>query len=121
MGRRTSNRKVPGPEVGGVDGDLLAKTYIEAQDRQIAEISGKPRTPIKSLTRVRRRCLPERLGPPSGGQRFLDSPVQFGNSPSTGGHPVDTRESRRGSLCYPISDERPGRARVQRVERYRRG
>jgi len=54
-GTRTSNRKVPGSELGEVDGDLRAKTYIEAQDRQIAEISGKPRTPIKSLTRVRRR------------------------------------------------------------------
>jgi hypothetical protein len=54
-GSRTSNRKVPGSELGEVDGDLLAKTYIEAQDRKIAEISGKPRTSIKSLTRVRRR------------------------------------------------------------------
>jgi hypothetical protein len=35
-------------------GDLLAKAYIEAQNRQIAEISGKPRTAIRSLTRVRR-------------------------------------------------------------------
>jgi len=43
-GSRTSNRRVPGSELGEVDGDLLAKTYIEAQDRQIAEISGKPRT-----------------------------------------------------------------------------
>ena len=54
-GSRTSNRKAPGSELGGVDGDLHAKTYIEARDRQIAEISGKPRTPIKSLTRVHRR------------------------------------------------------------------
>ena len=54
-GTRTSNRKVPGSELGEVDGDLDAKTYIEAQDRKIAEISGKPRTSIKSLTRVRRR------------------------------------------------------------------
>jgi hypothetical protein len=54
-GTRTSNRKVPGSELGEVDGDLLAKTYIEAQDRQIAEISRKPRSPIKSLTRGRRR------------------------------------------------------------------
>ena len=52
-GTRTSNRKVPGSELDRVDGDLLAKTYIEAQDRQIAEISGKPRSPIKSLTRAR--------------------------------------------------------------------
>ena len=54
-GSRTSNRKVPALELGRVDGDLLAKTYIEALDRQIAEIFGKPRTAIKSLTRVRRR------------------------------------------------------------------
>jgi hypothetical protein len=54
-GSRTSNRKVPGSELGGLDGDLPAKPYIEALDRQIAEISGKPRTPIKSLSRVRRR------------------------------------------------------------------
>ena len=54
-GTRTSNGKVPGSELGEIDGDLHAKTYIEAQDRQIAEISGKPRSPIKSLTRVRRR------------------------------------------------------------------
>ena len=54
-GTRTSNRKVPGSELGGIDGDLPAKTYIEIQDRQIAEISRKPRSPIKSLTRARRR------------------------------------------------------------------
>ena len=53
-GSRTSNRKVPGSELGGVDGDLPAKTYLKAVDRQIAEVSGKPRSPIKSLTRVRR-------------------------------------------------------------------
>ena len=54
-GSRTSNRKVPGSELVDVEVDLLAKTYIEVQDRQIAELSGKPRPPIKSLTRVRRR------------------------------------------------------------------
>ena len=54
-GTRTSNRKIPGAELVDIDADLLAKTFIEAQDRQIAEISGKPRAPIKSLTRVRRR------------------------------------------------------------------
>jgi hypothetical protein len=46
---------VPGSEFGEVDGICTPKTYIEAQDRQIAEISGKPRTPIKSLTRAHRR------------------------------------------------------------------
>ena len=54
-GTRTSNRKVPASELDAVDGDLRARTYIEAQDRKIAEISGKPRTSMKSLTRVRRR------------------------------------------------------------------
>ena len=54
-GTRTSNRKVPGSELVDVEVDLLVKTYIEVQDRQIAEISGKPRAPVKSLTRVRRR------------------------------------------------------------------
>ena len=51
-GTRTSNRKVPGVDI---DADLLAETYIEAQDRQIAEICGKPRARVKDLTRVRRR------------------------------------------------------------------
>ena len=54
-GTRTSNRKIPGSELVDIDADLLAKTFIEAQDREIAEFSGKPRAPIKSLTRVGRR------------------------------------------------------------------
>jgi len=41
-GSRTSNRKVPGSELGVIDGDLFAKTYIEALDRQIA---GSPENP----------------------------------------------------------------------------
>ena len=54
-GTQTSNRKVPGSELDDLDGDLLAKPYIEAQDRKIAEMSGKPRSPIKSVIRSRRR------------------------------------------------------------------
>jgi hypothetical protein len=54
-GTQTSNRKVPGAELDDIDGDLLAKPYIEAQDRKIAEMSGRPRTTIKSVTRSRRR------------------------------------------------------------------
>ena len=54
-GSQTSNRKVPGAELDDIDGDLLAKPYIEAQDRKIAEMSGRPRTAIKSVTRSRRR------------------------------------------------------------------
>jgi hypothetical protein len=50
-GGRTSNRKVPGTEIGGLDGDVPARAYIEAQDRQIAERSGIPPRPIKRLVR----------------------------------------------------------------------
>jgi hypothetical protein len=54
-GTQTSNRKVPGLELDGIDGDQAAMPYIEAQDRKIAEMSGKPRGPIKSVTRANRR------------------------------------------------------------------
>ena len=54
-GTQSSNRKVPCSELDELDGDLLAKPYIEAQDRKIAEMSGRPRTSIKSVTRSRRR------------------------------------------------------------------
>ncbi len=50
-GSRTSNRKVPSTEVGGLDGDDPARTFIEAQDRTIAERSGNPRGPIKTISR----------------------------------------------------------------------
>jgi hypothetical protein len=54
-GTQASNRKVPASELQGIDGDVLAKPYIVEQDRKIAEISGKPRGPIKSVTRTSRR------------------------------------------------------------------
>lgn len=50
-GTRTSNRKVPSSEVGGLDGDVPAKAFIEAQDRKIAEMSNNPRGPIKTMRR----------------------------------------------------------------------
>lgn len=50
-GVRSSNRKVPGSALGGIDGDAAAKAYIEAEDRKIAEASGKPRAAIKSASR----------------------------------------------------------------------
>ena len=50
-GSRTSNRKVPSAELGGLDGDDPARTFIEAQDRTIAERSGNPRGPIKTIAR----------------------------------------------------------------------
>ncbi|MFN4090619.1 MAG: hypothetical protein ACK4QW_16460 [Alphaproteobacteria bacterium] len=50
-GTRTSNRRVPSSEVGGLDGDGPARAYIEAQDRKIAEMSNNPRGPIKTMIR----------------------------------------------------------------------
>lgn len=50
-GARTSNRRVPSGLVGGLDGDEPARGFIEEQDRKIAEMSGNPRGPIKSISR----------------------------------------------------------------------
>ena len=50
-GTRSSNRKVPSAELGGLDGDEPARAFIEAQDRKIAEMSGKSRPPIQSISR----------------------------------------------------------------------
>jgi hypothetical protein len=54
-GTQTSNRKVPGSELDELDGDLRVKAFIEAQDQKITEMSGRPRTAIKSVTRSRHR------------------------------------------------------------------
>lgn len=53
-GTQTSNRKVPSDTVDGLDGDAPARAFIEAQDREIAILSGRPRGPIKSLARSSR-------------------------------------------------------------------
>jgi hypothetical protein len=50
-GARTSNRKVPSVDLNGLDGDEPARVFIELQDRKIAEKSGNPRGPIKTITR----------------------------------------------------------------------
>lgn len=50
-GTRSSNRRVPFTELGGLDGDTPAKAIIEAQDRDIALASGRPRADIRSLSR----------------------------------------------------------------------
>ncbi|MGO4704827.1 hypothetical protein AB4072_03480 [Microvirga sp. 2MCAF38] len=52
-GARSSNRRVPTSAVGGLDGDEPARRIIEDQDNAIAEKSGQPRIPIKTLTRSR--------------------------------------------------------------------
>jgi hypothetical protein len=54
-GTQTSNRKVPAADLGGLDGDAPARTFIEMQDRKIGEVSGMPRGRIKSIVRSKRR------------------------------------------------------------------
>ena len=51
-GSQTSNRKVPGDILGGLEGDEPARAVIEAQDREISERSGRPRGPIKTISRA---------------------------------------------------------------------
>lgn len=50
-GSLSSNRKVPTADVIGLDGDAPAKSIIEAQDRKIGELSGRPRGVIKTIKR----------------------------------------------------------------------
>jgi len=50
-GSLSSNRKVARADISGPDGDDPAKAIIEAQDRTIAEASGRPRGPIKTIKR----------------------------------------------------------------------
>jgi hypothetical protein len=54
-GSLSSNRKVPTSLLDGLADTGNAKAAIEAQDRDIAEKSGRPRGRIKSLERVKRR------------------------------------------------------------------
>ncbi len=50
-GTQRSNRKVPRALIGGVDGDKPAHGFLIEQDRDIAEKSGRPASPIRSITR----------------------------------------------------------------------
>ena len=50
-GVRTSNRKVPGAILGGLDGDDPARGFIEEQDRKIADLSGNPQRTIERMVR----------------------------------------------------------------------
>ena len=50
-GVRTSNRKVPGGILGGLDGDEPARGFIEEQDRKIAGLSGNPQRSIERMVR----------------------------------------------------------------------
>ena len=50
-GTQRSNRKVPRALTGGIDGDKPAHDFLIEQDRDIAEKSGRPPIPIKSISR----------------------------------------------------------------------
>jgi hypothetical protein len=50
-GTQRSNRRVPRAALGGLEGDEPARRIIEEQDAEIAEKSGVPRSPIKSIRR----------------------------------------------------------------------
>jgi hypothetical protein len=52
-GSRSSHRKVLNSVLEGQDGEAAAKAFIEAQDREIGQASGRPRGVIKSLARSR--------------------------------------------------------------------
>jgi hypothetical protein len=52
-GTQSSNRRVPAAELGGLDGDLPARAFVEKQDREISERSGSFRSRIKSISRSR--------------------------------------------------------------------
>ncbi|HET6240260.1 MAG TPA: hypothetical protein VFE41_35635 [Acetobacteraceae bacterium] len=53
-GSRSSNRKVLSSALEGFEGEAVAATaVIEAQDREIASASGRPRSDIKSIQRKR--------------------------------------------------------------------
>jgi hypothetical protein len=50
-GTRSSHRKVPASLLDGLDGDAPARAMVEAQDREIAASSGRPRSDVKSIIR----------------------------------------------------------------------
>ncbi|MCK6454242.1 MAG: hypothetical protein L6R19_25830 [Alphaproteobacteria bacterium] len=51
-GTRSSNRKVPLTEIDKLKEDASAREILEAQDRRIAALSGRPPRAIKSVDRV---------------------------------------------------------------------
>lgn len=52
-GSQTSRRKVPGASMPDPKDEAAIKAIIEAQDREIALASGRPRGVIKSVARSR--------------------------------------------------------------------
>lgn len=54
-GSQSSNRRVPGDLVDGLEGDAPAEAYIYELERELAERSGQARPKIKSIERVKKR------------------------------------------------------------------
>ena len=52
-GSQTSNRRVPGTLIGQLDADEQIQAFIEKQDREIGERSGRPRGAISTIEKVR--------------------------------------------------------------------
>ena len=52
-GSQTSNRRVPGHLLSMLDSEEQIQTFIETQDREIGERSGKPRGAVSSIEKVR--------------------------------------------------------------------
>jgi hypothetical protein len=50
-GAQSSNRRVPSDIEGGIDDLAAVKAFLAAQDRKLAELSGRPRGVIKSVRR----------------------------------------------------------------------
>jgi hypothetical protein len=50
-GTQTSRRKVLASVAASLDGEDAVRAAIEEQDREIAERSGRPRGPIKSIAK----------------------------------------------------------------------
>jgi hypothetical protein len=52
-GSQLSNRRVPANLFSELDRDARIREFIEKQDQELAERSGRPRGPIKSIVRSR--------------------------------------------------------------------
>jgi len=62
-GTRSSNRKVPGATLDGLEGDAPAQAIIESQDLEIAGRSGRARVSIKSIARTATKPVEKRPSP----------------------------------------------------------
>ena len=50
-GSQLSNRRIPATLLEGLDSEAEIRAYIEQQDREIAERSGRPRGAVKTIVR----------------------------------------------------------------------